>query len=64
MKQDQSPAAQAQQAPPPDPMLQAANEAEVQKTQSEATKNQAQAAKLAAEAQMAQFQPAPGMMMQ
>lgn len=52
------------QAPPPDPILQAANEAEVAKTQSEAQKNQAQAAKLAMEAQMAQFQPQPGMYMQ
>jgi hypothetical protein len=55
---------QTQQPAPPDPILQAANQAEVEKTQSEAAKNQAQAAKLAAEASMAQFQPAQGMMMQ
>jgi hypothetical protein len=54
---------QAQQQPPPDPMLQASNEATVRKTQSEAAKNEAQAqatmAKAQLDGQMAQMPIAP-----
>lgn len=48
---------QQQQAPPPDPMVQAANEATVRKTQSEAARNEAQAQKYMIEAQFAQQPP-------